>query len=227
MTTEQRTPEQWCQHYGLTVIDPGGWRTPDAPAWEQPIGLPEFWRRYSASTVDLVETGKYAVLIADVRAAQRGEQERLSASLTRGQVTVRTVADFLTTADGPFQINPATARALGAIFRWHANLDSDQNGDNEVILTAAKAFDVDPGCNDTTGAQLAQLAQQLAVLLQVQSQCATCVADARQGARPDTNFVNVIIDGSGYCHQHVDVVNGRLVPKTGSGIVLGGGTMGR
>lgn len=97
----------------------------------------------------------------------------------------------------------------------------------ERELAAAKALEADPGCNDTTGAMLAQLAQQLAVLLQIQAQCATCAADMRQGARPDANFANLIIDGTGYCHAHADIANGRLVPKTGSGLFLGSGTMGR
>lgn len=64
--------------------------------------------------------------------------------------------------------------------------------------------------------------QQINMLLQLHAQCATCVADVRQGARPAPNLLNVIVDGTGYCHEHVDVVNGRLVPKTGSGLILGG-----
>lgn len=69
---------------------------------------------------------------------------------------------------------------------------------------------------------LPAIAQQINMLLQLHAQCATCVADVRQGARPAPNLLNVIVDGTGYCHEHVDVVNGRLVPKTGSGLILGG-----
>ena len=70
------------------------------------------------------------------------------APLSDDQATVYTVAEFLARADGPFHINVKTARALGRIFEWHLNLDSDQGGDNEVILAAAKTFDVESDCDD-------------------------------------------------------------------------------
>ena len=74
---------------------------------------------------------------------------------------------------------------------------------------------------DNLGQQLAQLGQLVQTLLQVHPQCAVCAAELRQGARPAANVVNVIVDGTGLCHDHVDVVSGRLVPKTGSGLILG------
>lgn len=76
---------------------------------------------------------------------------------------------------------------------------------------------------DTT-AQITALAQQLQqFIIQTSPQCATCLAEARQGARPGANLVNVILDGTGYCHDHCDVVNGRLVPKKSSGLIVAGG----
>ena len=65
--------------------------------------------------------------------------------------------------------------------------------------------------------------QQINMLLQLHAQCATCVADVRQGARPAPNLLNVIVDGTGYCHEHVDIANGRLVPRKTSGLIVTGG----
>jgi hypothetical protein len=76
---------------------------------------------------------------------------------------------------------------------------------------------------DAADARLNQIAQQLGILFQIAPQCATCAADVRQGARPAPNLANVIVDGTGLCHEHVDVVSGRLVPKTSGGLILGGG----
>lgn len=70
--------------------------------------------------------------------------------------------------------------------------------------------------------ELAAIAQQLGVIFQMQPQCAICAAEARQGQRPNINFVNVIVDGTGYCNDHVDIVNGRLRPRATSGLIIGG-----
>lgn len=72
--------------------------------------------------------------------------------------------------------------------------------------------------------QLAAVFEQLQqLIIQTSPQCATCATELRQGARPGANLVNVIIDGTGYCHEHCDVVNGRLVPKKTSGLIITGG----
>ena len=71
--------------------------------------------------------------------------------------------------------------------------------------------------------QLATITQQLGLIFQAHAHCATCGAEGRQGLRPNINFINVIIDGTGYCYDHVDLVNGRLVPKNSSGIIVAGG----
>lgn len=67
-----------------------------------------------------------------------------------------------------------------------------------------------------------EITQQLATLTQGQPLCATCTTEARAGTRPNINWLNVIIDGTGYCHDHTDTVNGRLVPKKTSGIIITG-----
>lgn len=71
--------------------------------------------------------------------------------------------------------------------------------------------------------QLTAVTQQLGILLGVTLQCATCVADARQGATTNVNLANVIVGGTGLCHNHVDIASGRLVPRTSGGIILGNG----
>lgn len=71
--------------------------------------------------------------------------------------------------------------------------------------------------------QLAAITQQLGVIFQMQPQCATCAAEARQGQRPNINFVNVIVDGTGYCNDHVDITAGRLRPRGTSGLIIAGG----
>ncbi len=73
---------------------------------------------------------------------------------------------------------------------------------------------------DTATQQLQQLQQ---LIIQTSPQCATCATEHRQGTRPAMNLVNVIIDGTGYCHEHVDLVSGRLVPKKTSGLIITGG----
>jgi hypothetical protein len=71
-----RTPQAWCDRYGLDIRDPDGWRGKDAPSWETPITLPDFWRRFGQSTVSGITNTDYDRIIADVRAAkQNGDQQ--------------------------------------------------------------------------------------------------------------------------------------------------------
>jgi hypothetical protein len=76
---------------------------------------------------------------------------------------------------------------------------------------------------DAAHQHLAAIRQNLDVIFNAHAVCATCCAEHRQAARPNMNFVNVIVDGTGYCHDHVDIANGRLVPKSSSGIIVAGG----
>lgn len=81
--------------------------------------------------------------------------------------------------------------------------------------------DTAPGPTDRQ--LLEAITQQLGTLLAVVIQCATCVADARSGGNPNVNLANVIVGGTGLCHNHADIAGGRLVPRTSSGLILGGG----
>jgi hypothetical protein len=69
-----RTPEQWCRVYGLHVLDPDGWRTQGAPAWGEPIGLAEFQRRASISTVNGAN-GAWGRMCDDLAALRESEQQ--------------------------------------------------------------------------------------------------------------------------------------------------------
>ena len=71
-----KTPEDWCAVYGLEIADPDGWRTSDAPPWDQPISLPEFAERFALCTVDTV-VGEHGRMRDDVRAAKAAEIENL------------------------------------------------------------------------------------------------------------------------------------------------------
>lgn len=66
-----------------------------------------------------------------------------------------------------------------------------------------------------------QQLQQL--IIQTAIACATCLAEERQQARPGHNIANAIIDGTGYCNEHLDVHGGRLVPRKSSGLIVTGG----
>lgn len=51
--TELLTPQEWCERYRVTVLDPDGWRDPHDPKpWDEPISLVEFASRSSKCTVD-------------------------------------------------------------------------------------------------------------------------------------------------------------------------------
>jgi len=65
---QRRTPEEWCAAYGLTVLDPDGWRMPSAPAWTDPVGLAEFYHRAIESTTDGAFTGAFTRIAADLDA---------------------------------------------------------------------------------------------------------------------------------------------------------------
>lgn len=67
------------------------------------------------------------------------------------------------------------------------------------------------------GEQLQQLTIQTALA------CATCYTEERAGTRPGHNFANTTLAGTSYCNEHLDLVNGRLVPKKSSGLIVTGG----
>jgi hypothetical protein len=51
-------PEQWCDIFGVQVIDPDGWRG-TFPSWDTPITRDMFVSRYRTSTVRIVDFEKY------------------------------------------------------------------------------------------------------------------------------------------------------------------------
>jgi hypothetical protein len=49
--TEELTPVEWQALLGVEIQDPDGWRSPDAPPWDQPITRVDFMRRMGVSTI--------------------------------------------------------------------------------------------------------------------------------------------------------------------------------
>lgn len=47
---ELRTPTEWAELRGIVILDPDGWRTKDAPRFDEPISLNEFTERVTVST---------------------------------------------------------------------------------------------------------------------------------------------------------------------------------
>lgn len=58
------TPAEWCVLFGVEVVDPDGWRGTDGPAWEHPITLEGFAKRFVCSTVRILNSQKYQALRA-------------------------------------------------------------------------------------------------------------------------------------------------------------------
>lgn len=64
----KRTPEQWCEQYGVDIADPDGWRSKDAPAWDEPIALADFLQRARQSTARNVPDIDWQRLARDAKA---------------------------------------------------------------------------------------------------------------------------------------------------------------
>ncbi len=79
----KRLPEEWEEEYGLRVIDADGWREPGAPAWTDPITLPDFYARYCRSTVAGLTDELYERLHQDVKAARQAEAAVANAAAER------------------------------------------------------------------------------------------------------------------------------------------------
>lgn len=59
----KRTPEEWCEQYGVDILDPDGWRGKNDPPWTEPITLADFYDRALHCTVRnavLVDWGRIA-----------------------------------------------------------------------------------------------------------------------------------------------------------------------
>jgi len=57
MQAVKRTPDEWCEQYGVIISDPDGWRHADALPWDEPITLADFHRRAIKSTGNIVSPG--------------------------------------------------------------------------------------------------------------------------------------------------------------------------
>lgn len=44
------TPQGWCEFRGIRILDPDGWRSANAPDWDEPITEAEFDERAAVST---------------------------------------------------------------------------------------------------------------------------------------------------------------------------------
>jgi hypothetical protein len=55
-----RTPKEWCDFFGVEIIDPDGWRG-TSPSWNTRITRDMFKSRYQASTVRTVDKEKFKV----------------------------------------------------------------------------------------------------------------------------------------------------------------------
>jgi hypothetical protein len=94
------------------------------------------------------------------------------------------------------------------------------------LITAPADPRLDELTNDvaTLREQLAGAFNQLhQLIIQTALACATCFTEERQGTRAGHNLANTIIDGTAYCNEHLDDVNGRLVPRKSSGLIIAGG----
>lgn len=62
------TPQEWCDLYGMEIRDPDGWRGRNAPTWDQPIGLAEFWERLGTSTARQLNPRAFNLIRRDLDA---------------------------------------------------------------------------------------------------------------------------------------------------------------
>lgn len=119
---------------------------------------------------------------------------------------------------------PPTPDDLRAQLHMHeiAHLGTSVRGPQLKDLEAK----LDDLTDETSGlrAQLSEAIQHLTnLIIQTATACATCLAEERQNTRPGHNIANTIIDGTGYCNDHLDLVGARLVPRKTSGLIITGG----
>lgn len=91
VTDTTMPPQEWCRAYGVSVVDPDGWRGDDAHDWNAPITLVEFERRALASTADLVNPG-WAAVSRDARACEQDAGYAALAQAETGQDRAHRVA---------------------------------------------------------------------------------------------------------------------------------------
>jgi len=54
-----RTPAQWCEKFGVQVIDPDGWDRTDPHCMDYPITQDQFIEKYQRSTAGVVDREKF------------------------------------------------------------------------------------------------------------------------------------------------------------------------
>lgn len=57
--TNLKTPAQWCEKFGVTVLDPDGWDRSDPKCMDYPINQDEFIAKFHQSTGCISDRAKY------------------------------------------------------------------------------------------------------------------------------------------------------------------------
>lgn len=57
--TNRKTPAQWCEKFGVEVIDPDGWDRTDPQCMAYPLRQDQFIERYQRSTCRVIDRAKY------------------------------------------------------------------------------------------------------------------------------------------------------------------------
>lgn len=55
------TPQDWCDHFGVTILDPDGWRYGSpygCKSFFDPLNREDFLRRYALSTATIMPSEK-------------------------------------------------------------------------------------------------------------------------------------------------------------------------
>jgi hypothetical protein len=221
--TEKKTPAAWCDQYGLDVLDPDGWRRDHAP-WAEPVTLPEFWRRFTASTVRQLSYTEYDRVLADIQAAE-SEAGRATTDTTGRRVRIETT--------------------LGRHGRPHPQHTSVHIDDEEITDSVA-SIQLDLNANAAHEAQLlinrtdeppigngapfrhANIQPLFAAELAAAAeplQCLACLIDRHNGIREDVRPAMVILNGASVCAGHFKIQDGPapLPDRTPNGIILGQG----
>jgi hypothetical protein len=127
----KRTPEQWCKQYSVDIADPDGWRHTDAPAWNEPITLADFYERARKSTVRLVGSVDWKHIARDAK-PERNAADGGAAPTCGTQISASTAqnikADPLTLcARTPNHVEPVHADAAFNVL-WADPKSEAENG---------------------------------------------------------------------------------------------------
>ena len=219
---EKKTPEAWCDQYGLEVHDADGWSADHTP-WTEPLTLPEFWRRYGASTAKIPTGDAYDRVIADVRAAKREDNPAPSAT-TRHRVRIEN-----RNPDGKKILSGGRITVDGEDISGHV-LRADIHLDPRELPTAVlEVVDLDLDIEaelavrevqSDTEAVTGELVAGADPIL-----CAQCLAEQHDGTREEPNPARTIAGGNAACLDHILFAPRPIAPgRTPGGIILGNGS---